>query len=129
VEPNNTPGCSWDGYSQVDNCNFLNETIYALGQFTFPSIFSTANIWKKFFGSNCDYIGGSGWPALWYAHYNSNGNLDQTESFEDFVSFGGWNITEFGPGAFLKQVAGNKKIMLCGNPLWHVLADELWSYY
>jgi len=79
-------------------------------------IFSTAKIWNSFFGNSCDIVG-TGSP-LWYADYNTTGNVDPTLSFADFIPFGGWTAP------FIKQVGGNITVAnLCGHPLWHAFID------
>jgi hypothetical protein len=30
IEPSSNPDCSWEGYSQSENCNFLYETVNAV---------------------------------------------------------------------------------------------------
>ena len=119
VEPNTTPGCSWSGYTAADSCAFLNNAISQAQSYgKTVGVFSTANIWNQFFGGSCD-IGASGIP-LWYADYTTNGQVDSTTSYDDFVSFGGW------ASASLKQVGGNVTITsLCGHSTWHAYIDQL----
>ena len=126
VEPNSTPGCSWEGFSQTDNCAYITEFYQALfNAFSVEGvsigIFSTASIWKKFFGSSCNLFGEYG-VSLWYAHYGSNGKIDSTQSFDDFVPFGG-----FMP--YFKQIGGSVHISLCNNPNWKVIVDTLYTSY
>jgi len=79
-------------------------------------IFTTANIWKSFFAGGCDII--STLAPLWYANYDSSGQLNSDPSFADFISFGGWQ------GASLKQTAGEVHVTnLCGNSGWHAFID------
>jgi len=92
VEPNSTPGCSWEGYSQTDNCNFLTEAVSAISitaPYSGVGIFSTANIWNKFFGGNCDSVASIA-PYLWYASYNADGHVNSSKSNIDYIPFGGW---------------------------------------
>ena len=62
VVPNSNPECSWDNHSHLDNCNFLKDAanavwnIHVYGSPLTPTIFSTAHIWKKIFGSSCDFF-------------------------------------------------------------------------
>jgi hypothetical protein len=92
VEPNHTPGCSWEGYNHTDNCNYLTEAINAINanapDWFLPGVFSTARIWAQYFGNQCDNIGQMNPPVwLWYANYESNGHVNSTLSMEDFVPF------------------------------------------
>ena len=120
VEPNTTPGCSWSGYPELENCAFLAATVgQAQSYGKTVGVFSTANIWKQFFGSSCD-IGVSGIP-LWYADYTTTGHVDSTVAYDDFVPFGGWTSPS------LKQVGGNVTITpLCGHSKWHSYIDQLY---
>jgi len=85
-------------------------------------VFSTANIWQKFFGTTCNGFGQVSIP-LWYAHYHSDGQVDSTKSFDDFVPFGGWTAPYF------KQVSGNQTLSLCNTPNWHADVDTVWTLF
>jgi len=102
VEPNTTPGCSWEGYNKTDNCNFLTEAINAVNSLNIgrSGVFSTAHIWESYFGNDCNSIS-TVTKYLWYANYNSSGQVNSTSSFNDFVPFGGWKSPD------LKQVGGS----------------------
>jgi len=123
VEPSSNPDCSWEGYSQSDNCNFLTEAANAVKNIDFFSaIFTTAPIWQQFFGSSCDTFAADTGAYLWYANYNNTGNVNPTLSFDDFVPFGGW--TAHSAALVMKQVGGNVTIpLLCGNKAWHAFVD------
>ena len=104
------PECVWNGYSQQDNCNYLIQMFNALNTllYTQIGIFSTAPLWQYYFGGSCDYFGQSENIPLWYANYHSDtGLVDSTQSYDDFVPFGGWYIPS------LKQVGGNVTVALC----------------
>ena len=122
VEPNTTPGCSWSGYTAADSCAFLNSAISQAQNYKAAhkiGIFSTPNIWNKFFGTSCNIGGGQ--TKLWYADYTTDGQVDSTTSYNDFVSFGGWSAPD------LKQVGGNVTITpLCGHSTWHAYIDQLY---
>jgi len=100
-EPNNTPGC-WGVYTPAEHCAFLTQAANTVTQLagpgTTPGIFTTDNIWNEFVGSSCDIF-----------------------SVADFVPFGGYTVPQ------IKQIAGNKTVTLCNNPLWHAYIDELWT--
>ena len=66
-------------------------------------VYTSASQWNPIMGS---YTGGSGFP-LWYAHY------DNSPSFNDFRSFGGWSKPA------MKQYVGDTTV--CG-----VGADLTW---
>lgn len=85
-------------------------------------MFSTANIWAAFFGNSCDTVGAT-YPSLWYANYESDGHVNPTQTFNDFIPFGGWTAP------VLKQIAGNTTAYkLCGNE-WQVFLDRVWTMY
>lgn len=77
VQPNSNPGCSWDRYNQIDNCDFLVQAaiqIWNVGWF--PGVFSTARIWQQLFGSSCNNFAGDTFAKLWYANYDSKGRVN-----------------------------------------------------
>jgi len=81
-------------------------------------VFSTANIWQQYFGNSCDFIASSTGALLWYANYETNGQVNSVQSYDDFTSFGGWTTP------FLKQTGGNMTVSLCNNPVWnHAFID------
>jgi hypothetical protein len=46
AEPNDAPGCGWDGFSQQDNCAFLTAALTVpLQNGILPGVFSTPRIW------------------------------------------------------------------------------------
>ena len=83
-------------------------------------LFSTKNIWNRVFGITCTEYGSI--AHLWYADYQSNGVVDPTPSFADFMAYGGFA----GTTPDLKQVGGAVKVTLCNNPSWHALIDINW---
>jgi len=88
-----------------------------------PGVFTTPRIWSSYFGTSCDSVADlAGYNSLWYADYNTHGQVDPNQSMNDFVPFGGWIH------AYDKQVGGNMTVTLCGNPKWHAFIDLLWSY-
>jgi len=123
VQPSINPDCSWESYSQSDNCNFLTEAINAVKHlYSFPTIFSTARIWEQFFGSSCDNFATDSWITLWYANYDSTGHVTSARSLDDFVPFGGW--TAQSGSIIMKQVGGNVTVpLLCGPTAWHAFVD------
>lgn len=128
VEPSSNPDCSWEGYSHSDNCNFLTEAANAInniGDFWSPGVFTTANIWNSFFGSTCSTFAGDTGAQLWYADYDSTGNVNSVQSFDDYVSFGGWSYAAQNLG--MKQVGKSTTVpLLCGHTAWHALIDILY---
>lgn len=80
VNPNSNPECTWEGYSQQDNCNFLKEAAEATYTVTTkqPIIYTTANIWAKFFGNSCNTFARDMLSGLAYTQYNANGKVDST---------------------------------------------------
>ena len=131
VVPSKNPDCSWESYSQSDNCNFLKEAVNAVwkggryrGQWV-PYIFSTANIWKKYFGSTCDTFAKDTGAYLSYAIYDSTGHVVSTQTKHDFVPFGGWAAGDW--HIIAKQVGGSVRVpLLCGHKAWHALVDEVY---
>ena len=123
IEPSSNPDCTWEGYLPSDNCNFLKEAVGAIhniGQL--PVVFSTARIWQKLFGSSCDTFASDTSTYLVYANYESNGHVNSTQTFDDFVSFGGWSIDS--GFVVAKQVFGNTTVpLLCGSIAWHAYVD------
>ena len=87
------PDCSWESYGHSDNCNFLKEAANAVQNIGWsPVIFSTSLIWKQFFGSSCDTFASDSNAWLEYANYDATGHVSSTQSFADFVPFGGWTV-------------------------------------
>jgi len=119
VEPSSNPECSWEGYSQSDNCNFLKEAAQAINTRNSPGVFSTARIWKQFFGSSCDtFATDIGALNIWSNYESSAGRVNSPKSFDDYVPFGGWTS----PG--IKKLVGSVTIpLLCGHKAWHALVE------
>jgi hypothetical protein len=84
IETNPSSGCGWSGDTS-SNCNFLQQMISA-GQSLGISmgVYSSTYMWSSIMGGSCTVGADAGLP-LWYAHY------DNTRSFNDFSSFGGWS--------------------------------------
>jgi len=133
IQPSANPECQWEGknYTPEQNCAFLTSALSALTSnhliqtySTIVGVFSTANIWGRFFGTACDSIGGgSSNIALWYANYHTDGQVDSNQSFFDFVPFGGWSYPN------LKQTQGNTTATNLCNSGWHVYLDHVWAQY
>jgi len=121
VEPNTTPGCTWEGYTQIENCNFILTCINVWVSFGIPvGVFTTYNIWEKYIGSTCPTAGLRTF-YVWYADYTTTGHVNTTQSFDDFKPFGGWGYP------WLKQIGGNITVKLCNNTNWHAFVDETWG--
>jgi len=142
VEPptGGNPDCTWEGYSQTDNCNYLIEAVTAIstnggtgGQIA--GVFSTPYLWNKYFGTSCDMIGttkyghgatGTTHTYLWYARYNTSGQVDPTPSFDDYIPFGGWEVSA--ANLKQKQVGGNVTLTnFCNTPGWNIEIDSVWG--
>ena len=96
VEINPSSGCGWTG----DNCGFIMELLGAIkARGKVPAIYSSLYMWTTIMGSryNCPQAASA---QLWYAHY------DNSPSFSDFSSFGGWTHPN------IKQYVGDTT--LCG---------------
>lgn len=84
IETNPSSGCGWSG-DTTSNCNFLSELISAGSSLGVSmGVYSSTYMWSSIMGSGCTAGADAGLP-LWYAHY------DNTPSFGDFSSFGGWS--------------------------------------
>jgi len=111
------PQCSFASYSHTDNCNYLKEAVRAIGNLHWmPLIVSTATQWKQYFGNSCDTFATDTGAMLSYAVYDSTGHPTLTQSYDDFVPFGG-----FAKGnIWTKQVGGVTTVpLLCGPTAWH----------
>ena len=87
VEPSSNPECSWEGYNSSDNCNFLKEAVNAarsMSRYVIRTVFSTARIWKQFFGNSCDTFAADIGVMVSYANYDNTGHVNSTPSFDDF---------------------------------------------
>ena len=96
VETNPSSGCGWTG----DNCGYITELVNAIkAHGKVPGIYSSQYMWTTIMGGryNCPSLASQ---QLWYAHY------DNSPSFSDFASFGGWSHPN------IKQYAGDTT--LCG---------------
>ena len=129
VEPSVNSACSWEAYTQQDNCNYLMEAANAVSNLGFwtPVVFSTSNIWSKFFGSNCENMALSTGALLSYADYETTGQVTSRQTFDDFLPFGGWSV---GNGnIYIKQVGGNVTVpLLCSSTPWHAFVDQYWYW-
>lgn len=123
VIPTTNTACSWSPYSAVDNCNYLKEAANAVWNIgKKAAIFSTANIWKQFFGTSCNTFATDTGAYLWYANYESNGVLNSVKSTADYVPFGGWQVS--GNKVWVKQIAGKVGLM-CGGGFVDIIWDPL----
>lgn len=85
VETNPSPGCSWSSFDGASNCLFMLELIQALkAKNVKVGIYASRFMWNSIFGGYDTCQQASVNMPLWYAHY------DNTPSFSDFASFGGW---------------------------------------
>ncbi len=85
IETNPSSGCSWASYSGSSNCAYVTELVNAVkAHGKVPGIYSNYYMWESIMGGakNCAALSG---VTLWYAHY------DNSPSFSDFKSFGGWS--------------------------------------
>jgi hypothetical protein len=99
VETNPSAGCGW-GTNYASNCQFLVEIINRIkSKGKHLGIYATAYMWQSIFGARnaCPQAASE---QLWYAHY------DNSPSFSDFSSFGGWTKPS------IKQFAGD--VTVCG---------------
>jgi len=75
------------------------------------------------------YGGGSIGPthvSLWYARYNTSGQVDPTPSFDDYIPFGGWEVSA--ANLKQKQVGGNVTLTnFCNHLDWHLEIDSVWG--
>ncbi len=100
VETNPSSGCSWSGHDSASNCAFLTEILNRIkAKGKNAGIYASKYMWQSIFGSftACASVASH---DLWYAHY------DNSPSFSDFSSFGGWSKPH------MKQYAGDTT--LCG---------------
>jgi GH25 family lysozyme M1 (1,4-beta-N-acetylmuramidase) len=84
IEQNPSPGCSWSSYTADQNCKFIGELVdRILLRGKYPGFHSSNTMWNQVFGNAAACSVYSDYP-LWYANYNGQ------QSYDDFVSFGGW---------------------------------------
>jgi hypothetical protein len=99
VETNPSSGCGW-GSDHNGNCAFLTETINRIKSHgKAAGIYASKVMWTNIMGSASACASHSS-QLLWYAHY------DNSASFSDFSSFGGWTKPH------MKQYQGD--VTLCG---------------
>lgn len=85
VTKNTMPGCDWSAYSEASNCAYLNSIMAAIqNRSKTPGVYSSVNDWTYALKNV------NGCPAiakfpLWYEYD------DDTQSFNNFRSFGGWS--------------------------------------
>ena len=128
IEPSPNPTCSWESFTNQQNCDFLKATLsQAIASGWVPILFSTAPIWSHFFGSTCNTIPTdfNNVPLLWYANYLANGKVNETQSFDDFVPFGGFSVSA--GNVYMKQTGGNVTVPLCNNPKSTAFIDYIWG--
>lgn len=96
VETNPSPGCSWAAATPADNCVYLDQLVSEISRRgKAPGIFTSSSMWSQIMGSTGACQKFKTLP-LWFAHY------DKTQSFDDFVPFGGWtkpNYKQYEGGA------------------------------
>lgn len=84
VENNLSQNCSWSGHDPESNCDYLGAMISAVKvRGKNPGIYSFAQSWVVAMGSRYACPGFEN-HRLWY------GRGDSSESFNDFLPFGGW---------------------------------------
>ena len=100
IETSYSPGCEWSA-NRGSNCQFIGELIKAAQAMgVHVGVYSSIYMWNdQTAGASCTAGADNGAP-LWYAHY------DGRQTFDDFVSFGGWHKPN------VKQY--NDKIDMCG---------------
>jgi hypothetical protein len=117
VIASNVPECAWDSTQKELMCYKFGIYIKTLlNAQRYPYIFTSKKDWTRFFqGTACENFkeqyseyGVYSVPLI-YANYGSKGGLVQTQTFDDFASFGGWT------NSIIKKVGHNVKILLnCG---------------
>ncbi|KRX01186.1 Glycoside hydrolase, superfamily [Pseudocohnilembus persalinus] len=107
VESNPSSGCGWTSNINT-NCQFLKDLVNAYkAKGALVGIYGSYYQWESIFGAagNCPYF--SNLP-LWYAHY------DNSQTFSDFRSFGGWTKPA------MKQYVGDTTVCSTGVDLnWY----------
>lgn len=85
VTKNNQPGCDWSTFSETSNCAYLNSIMMAIqNRSKQPGIYSSVTDWQYAF-KNVNACPGVSSNPLWYEY------ADDTQSFNNFRSFGGWS--------------------------------------
>lgn len=85
VTKNTQPGCDWSAYAETTNCAFLNSIMVAIqNRGKQPGIYSSVVDWTYAF-KNQNACPGVAQNPLWYEY------ADDTQSFNNFRSFGGWS--------------------------------------
>ena len=83
IETNPDGSCAWSSDTS-SNCDFLGRMISAGQSLGIQmGVYSSSYMWGSIMGS-CT-VGADNSLPLWYAHY------DQSQTFSDFSSFGGWS--------------------------------------
>lgn len=121
VETNPSPGCSWSGHDGNSNCQFVTDIANTIkGHGKNVGIYATSYMWQTIMGAKNACPGVSNFQ-LWYAHY------DNSASFSDFSSFGGWSKPN------IKQYKGDTTLCGAGVDLnfypWYKYLSKKLSYH
>lgn len=109
IETNPSAGCTWNGYTSEQNCNFTLELISATKARNVPvGVYASRYMWNLIYGSYDACPQAAFEMPLWYPHYDTN------PSFSDFVPFGGWSTPT------IKQYQGTSAV--CG-----ISVDRNWK--
>ena len=101
IETNPSSGCTRNGYTTDQNCNYTLELLDAIKARGKPvGIYASRYMWNQIYGSTTACTEAAAGVPLWYAHYDMN------PSFSDFAAFGGWSTPS------IKQYQGTNA--LCG---------------
>ena len=88
VQKNDSPSCDWSSYTAETNCAYLNSIAMAiLNRGKNVGFFSSVQDWTYAF-KNVNACPQLGQYPLWYEYD------DQVQSFNNFRSFGGWNMPD-----------------------------------
>lgn len=99
IETNPSSGCGW-GTNYASNCEYVGELLARIKSHgKNPGIYASYYMWQTIMGGVNSCTSHASTP-LWYAHY------DNSPSFSDFKSFGGWTKPA------IKQFQGTNS--LCG---------------
>jgi len=115
-----TSKCQWplatsSATAAANNCAFIKaaiqETILLNGGGA-VGVYSTRNIWIEYMGNHaaCDIYTFNPTPYLWYASYINIDTVNNTQSYDDFLTFAGF------PAPTMKDIDQSESINLCGNP-------------
>lgn len=101
IQTNPSAGCTWNGYTSDQNCNYTLELLEAVkARNKTVGIYASRFMWNQIYGNTTACPEAAIGIPLWYAHYDMN------PSFIDFTAFGGWQTPT------IKQYRGTNT--LCG---------------